>query len=289
MDVEVEYGSSNEHLLARRFEILDKSEAFEDVDGEFKFTKTLVVYRDGKNIYHAVSKARSSELSNLSINQLTTKVVIPVTAYSPLFVPTFTQAPDPLPLNAYVKKPSLISYDRIHYGLLEDNIADNVLAEIQVCELLKQNSHPNIARYLGCQVLDGRIVGICFAKYEKTLMEAVNPHSFMKRKFSTTRQGVSNYSQQLDGIKDGIKHLHSLELVHNDLNPSNIMIDGSTWIIIDFGSCRYKGESLDGVGRTYEWFDEAVHSSLPQNDLDALREIRNWLEGAPADTFQFKE
>ncbi|TID04937.1 hypothetical protein CH35J_003224 [Colletotrichum higginsianum] len=171
MDVEVEYGSSNElhasantsppiapDLLARRFEILDKSEAFEDVDGEFKFTKTLVVYRDGKNIYHAVSKARSSELSNLSINQLTTKVVIPVTAYSPLFVPTFTQAPDPLPLNAYVKKPSLISYDRIHYGLLEDNIADNVLAEIQVCELLKQNSHPNIARYLGCQVLDGRIL-----------------------------------------------------------------------------------------------------------------------------------
>ncbi|KAK1973648.1 serine/threonine-protein kinase [Colletotrichum cereale] len=302
MNVEIENGSLHElhasantsppiapDLLATRFEILDKSEAFEDVDGEFKFTKTLVVYGDGKNIYHAVSKARSSELSNLSINQLTTKVLIPATAYSPLFVPTFTRAPDPLPSNTYVKKPSLLSYDRIHQGLLKNNIADNVLAEVQVCELLKQNSHPNIARYLGCQVLDGRIVGICFAKYEKTLMEAVNPHGFMKRKFSTTRQGVGNHGRQLDGIEDGIKHLHSLELVHNDLNPSNIMIDGSTWVIIDFGSCRCKGESLDGVGRTYEWFDEAVHSSLPQNDLDALREIRNWLEGAPPDAFQFKE
>ncbi|KAF6806266.1 serine/threonine-protein kinase [Colletotrichum plurivorum] len=302
MNVEIEHGGLHElqasantsppiapDLLATRFKILDKSEAFEDVDGEFKFTKTLVVYTDGKNIYHAVSKARGSEVSNLSINQLTAEVLIPATAYSPLFVPTFTRAPDPLPSNTYVKKPSLLSYDRIHHGLLKNNIVDNVLAEVQVCELLKQNPHPNIARYLGCQVLDGRIVGICFAKYEKTLMEAVNPNGFMKRKFSTTRQDVGNHSQQLDGIEDGIKHLHSLELVHNDLNPSNIMIDGSRWVIIDFGSCRYKGESLDDVGRTYEWFDEAVHSSLPQNDLDALREIRNWLEGAPPDAFQFKE
>ncbi|WDK16863.1 serine/threonine-protein kinase [Colletotrichum graminicola] len=103
----------------------------------------------------------------------------------------------------------------------------------------------------------------------------------MKRKFSTTRQGVGNHGRQLDDIEDGIKHLHSLGLVHNDLNPSNILINGCTWVIIDFGSCRYKGERLDSVGRTYECFDEAVHSSRPQNDLDALREIRNWLEGVP--------
>ncbi|KAJ0162185.1 hypothetical protein CTA2_4967 [Colletotrichum tanaceti] len=306
MNVEIEHGNSSHELpassantspprapdlLATRFEILNKSEAFEEVDGKFQFTKTLVVYRDGKHIYHAVSKARSSEVSNLGINhQLSTQLLIPATAYSPLFVPTFTRAPDPLPSNTYVKKPSLISYDRIHGGPLENSIADDVLAEVRVCELLRQNPHPNIARYLGCQVLDGRIVGICFAKYEKTLMEAVNPPGFMKRMSSATRQGVSNHhGRQLDGIEDGLKHLHSLKLVHNDLNPSNIMMDGRTWVIIDFGSCRYEGESLDGVGRTYEWFDEAVHSSLPQNDLDALREIRNWLEGAPSDAFQFEE
>ncbi|TQN67727.1 hypothetical protein CSHISOI_07717 [Colletotrichum shisoi] len=163
MNVEIEYGGAHEllasantsppiapDLVATRFEILEQSEAFEDVDGEFKFTKTLVVYRDGKNMYHTVSKARTSEISNLSINQLTTKVLIPLTAYSPLFVPTFTRAPDPLPLDTYVKKPSLLSYDRIHHGLLKNTIADNVLAEVQVCELLKQDSHPNIARYLGC-------------------------------------------------------------------------------------------------------------------------------------------
>ncbi|KAK1974625.1 serine/threonine-protein kinase [Colletotrichum cereale] len=276
-------------LLAIRFEIMEKNEAFEEVGGEFKFTKTLVVYRDGKNIYHAVSKARSSELSNLSIDQLTTKILIPATAYSPLFLPSFTRAPEPLPSNTYVKKPSLLSYDRIHHGHLQNNIADNILAEVQVCEVLRQNPHPNIARYLGCQVLDGRIVGICFAKYGKTLMEAVNPQGFMKRKFSTTRQGVGNHGQQLDGIEDGIKHLHSLKLIHNDLNPSNIMIDGSTWVIIDFGSCRYEGQSLVGVGRTYEWFNEAVQTSLPQNDLDALCEIRNWLEGARPEAFRFKE
>ncbi|KAK1977354.1 serine/threonine-protein kinase [Colletotrichum cereale] len=269
-------------------EILDTTEAFEEDAGEYKFASTLVVYRDGKDIYHAVSKARGLVVSELSIDQLTNKIRIPTTAYSPAFPPTYTQAPDPLPPNTYVKKPSLLSYDRIHKGALPNDIADNVLNEVQVCELLERNPHPNIARYLGCQVLDGRIIGICFQRYEKTLMEAFNPQSLMKSKFISTRQGLGNYDQQLDAVEAGLGHLHSLGLVHNDLHPSNIVIDRDTWVIIDFGSCRYTGASLDGVGRTYEWYDEAVQTSLPQNDLDALREIRKWLDGAPAD-LQFKE
>ncbi|KAK2055767.1 serine/threonine-protein kinase [Colletotrichum caudatum] len=269
-------------------EILDMTEAFEEDDGEYKFAGTLIVYTDGKTIYHGVSKDRGLVASELSISQLTNKIRIPTTAYSPAFPPTYTQAPDPLPPNTYIKKPSLLSYDRIHRGTLPNNIADNVLAEVQICELLEHNPHPNIARYLGCQVLDGRIMGICFQRYEKTLIEAFNPQSLMKRRFMTTRQDLGNYSQQLDAIEAGIRHLHSLGLVHNDLNPSNIMIIEDTWAIIDFGSCRHIGASLDGVGRTYEWYDEAVQTSLPQNDLDALREIRTWLDGAPID-LQFKE
>lgn len=41
-------------------------------------------------------------------------------------------------------------------------------------------------------------------------------------------------------------------------------------VIIDFGSCCRKGESLDGVGRTY---NETVQTSILENDLNALREI----------------
>jgi serine/threonine protein kinase len=92
----------------------------------------------------------------------------------------------------------------------------------------------------------------------------------------------------LERLESTIGHLHSLELIHNDINPSNIMLDGNGPAIIDFGSCRRKGESLEGVGRTYEWYDEGVQISLPQNDLDALKEIRTWL-GDDSEAFQFDE
>ena len=29
----------------------------------------------------------------------------------------------------------------------------------------------------------------------------------------------------VQGIRDGVAHLHPLGLVHNDLNPSNVMVD----------------------------------------------------------------
>lgn len=97
-----------------------------------------------------------------------------------------------------------------------------------------------------------------------------------------------DYSGVLAGIERGIKHLHALGWVHNDINPSNIMLDGDEAVIIDFGSCRRAGESLDGAGRTYEWYDERVETALPRNDLDALEEIRIWL-GDDSRPFQFAE
>lgn len=66
------------------------------------------------------------------------------------------------------------------------------------------------------------------------------------------------------------------------------MLSGDRAVIIDFGSCRRVGETLEGVGSTYEWCDERVQLSLPQNDLDALEEIRRWL-GDDSKAFQFDE
>jgi serine/threonine protein kinase len=121
-------------------------------------------------------------------------------------------------------------------------------------------------------------------------MQEVNPGGLMKRKLRSDRQRTKDYSRVLAGIESGIKHLHGLGLVHNDINPSNIMLGygGGEAVIIDFGSCTRVGESLEGAGRTYEWYDEQVETALPQNDLDALKEIRIWL-GDDSGPFQFDE
>lgn len=120
-------------------------------------------------------------------------------------------------------------------------------------------------------------------------MQRVNPGSFMKRESRSARDETKDYSGVLEGVERGIRHLHSLRVVHNDINPSNIMLDDAdVAIIIDFESCRRVGENLEGVGRTYEWYDEKIQQSLPKNDLDALEEIHIWL-GDDLNVFQFDE
>jgi serine/threonine protein kinase len=84
----------------------------------------------------------------------------------------------------------------------------------------------------------------------------------------------------LDGIFQGIKHLHSLGLVHNDINPTNILFDEyGTPVLIDFDSCRKVGESLRDTEtkRTHQWHDPKTDTASEKNDLGAFEELKIWL------------
>lgn len=236
--------------LLNQINVLEANEVFEEKDGCFNFAGTLIVYQVNNEVYHAVLKTHFSSASDVRLELLEKVIRVPKSAFNPPFLPKFTRASEPLPVNSYVKKPQLICYDRICQGPQPNLIADSVLMETEICERLMKHDHPNVATYLGCQVSNGRITGLCFVKYPYTLMQEVNPGSLMKRKLRSSRQVTKDYSCVLAGIEDGIKHLYSLGLVHNDINPSNIMLDGDRAVIIDFGSCRKVGQSLEGVGRT---------------------------------------
>lgn len=81
----------------------------------------------------------------------------------------------------------------------------------------------------------------------------------------------------MDGIRAGVRHLHSLGLAHNDLNPMNILLDGlDKAITIDFGSCAKLGEQLLSAG-TPGWIEYAYTISARENDEAALRKIDSWL------------
>ncbi len=280
--------SRRPHLT--RMEILEQNECFEEVDGQFECTGTLAVYKSGDDIFHAYSKSRYRNSAEIKTEESVDIIKIPPSACCPLFRSIFKAGPDPLPDDYYIKRPALISYDRICNSTNPYQISDSVLAEVQICETLKQHPHPNIARYLGCQVREGRIIGICFAQYQKNLMEKVNPKSYMKRSFHCSDWTLEDIDACLDGIEKGVRHLHSLGLVHNDINPANIMFEkDGTPVIIDFGSCRAIGQNLEGVGRTYEWYDDSVQQSVPTNDWDAIHEIREWLSDVDNKMFKFRD
>lgn len=276
-------------------EIIEVAERYDEVDSRFPFTGTVVIYRFDGHIFHCllkgVPKPPPREMQGLVDVLPMQATFIPPDAYAPIYPPDGSLSIDPNPLapNVYVKRPSLTSFDRYLQRNRPYDIADAVLAEAKVAEILKRNPHPNIAEYRGCEVsCDGRIIGLCWTELGDSLMRRVNPQSTGKRIFKFNPDMLGDKDRILGKIKAGIQHLHRLGLVHNDINPANILLDkDDNPVICDFNSCTPIGHKLDNVGRTYEWYDENVQFADPSNDLDAFEEICEWLREDGPKNFRF--
>ncbi|ORY56654.1 kinase-like domain-containing protein [Pseudomassariella vexata] len=171
-------------------------------------------------------------------------------------------------------------------------VASTTYNHCYTCEVIRNHPHPNVASYYGCRDTRGRVSGLCFKRYTSTLSEKVSPHHLNKTAFLSSNRLLVNQAVELllASIRNGIRHLHALGLVHNDITPSNIMLDDDgTAVIIDFDSCRQVGALIreTKTKRTHGWHDPNVNVASETNDLDALAELRAWLLSSSATEFQF--
>ena len=236
---------------------LPKSE--EDPD-DVEYDSTTIILQDDIQYYYASTKDRilnKSEIDPLTLDS----VPIPNSQIWPEFPSGLIQAPQPPPQDYYIKTPSLLDYDPIKS---ETAITTIVLQEAEVCEILQKSPHPNIAKYFGCLVEDEKIKGLCFAKYGPNLMDRV-------------RDGPPvDKASCLRDIRNGIEHLHSLGLIHCDINPSNIFSDQERFVVGDFDSCTREGTKLGIKRGTYPWTDDCDIAKR-ENDLDGLSKIERYL------------
>lgn len=232
----------------------ETGELWDIADGDLVYGYTKVILKKGDDFYHARTFERLG--SAINVDKLK-PILIPNQEIMPPYSTALTRAPTPLPGKCYVKYSSLLNYDSdLPVGRRP---ADLVLAEAKICEILRQFPHPNIAYYIGCLSLGGRISALCFSKYKSTLADLLQDE--------TQPLGP----EICDGIRSGIQHIHHLGYSHNDINPYNIMSksDG-TPVIIDFDSCVPIGEKL---GKAGGWEDEIYEFACQGNDYSALRKI----------------
>ncbi|KAJ2911492.1 hypothetical protein MD484_g8922, partial [Candolleomyces efflorescens] len=158
-------------------------------------------------------------------------VLIPRCHFQPVWSPLITCFKNDDPdIPVFIKQPRLVGYNKTA------GLAGRVQQEISVLEALNRNPHPNIAQYLGCLVDEtrGLIAGICIKRYSCTLAALLGGGVVLP---DGTQQPPFNFDLILDGINAGIKHLHSMGLSHNDITPSNIMLDeNGCAVIIDFNN-----------------------------------------------------
>ncbi|KAJ6782771.1 hypothetical protein PWT90_11034 [Aphanocladium album] len=154
--------------------------------------------------------------------------------------------------------------------------------EVEMCELLNQAPHPNLALYYGCLVEADKVQGLSVKNFQSPLLGEVNPKGLSKVHLMGTirdlvNEGMRGWIQQL---RSAVSHIHALGYVHNGITPSNIMLDeDGRPVLIDFGGVCRVGESLTTVRQTIGWHDESVVFAKERNDLDALDEIETWLFG----------
>lgn len=146
-------------------------------------------------------------------------------------------------------------------------IATDFLEEIRTFHLLHNHSHQNLAEFKVCLEKNNRVVGILLKRYVYTLLVRVEVYG---------QPPLDNNACFL-GIEAGVKHLHSLGLAHNYLNPMNVMADEEDRpVIVDMGSCKPFEDELHQMGTT-GWNEGFVDWSSANNDAIGLRKIKAWL------------
>jgi hypothetical protein len=150
-------------------EILERSEAFVEVGGDLTFSHTKIILKDDSEYFYATTDQRYRRSSDIDPSKLN---CVPIDSSKVwLLCPAdLTRAPETLPPNSYVKRPSLLYYGDTKASSETSTL---LLQEARVCEILRKSPHPNIAKYLGCLVENGRIVRLCFASYGATLAQLV--------------------------------------------------------------------------------------------------------------------
>jgi serine/threonine protein kinase len=259
---------------------LEARQCFRFVDSVLQFEYTRVVYlRDGTKFCGKLASKTNGY--PIDVDMLKDVETVPEW-HRPLYMPHYTVAPNPN--QCFVKKPKLTADED------PETIPHTMIQELEICEILRKQPHPNIATYQGCKLTDGRVEGLCFTAYRMTLMESINPGSLNKATFINANDRVvarKHAAEQLPSLEDAVRYIHSLGLIHNDFNPSNILLGTNGFVVSDFGSSRIPGASLVDVKRTYGWHDPDVNVSQASNDLDALAELRVWLTGSSPNDFHF--
>ncbi|KAF1809578.1 hypothetical protein P152DRAFT_441374 [Eremomyces bilateralis CBS 781.70] len=136
--------SKHVHYVNMGLEILEDSEAWEQMDDLLTFSHTKVILRDGSQYFFAITDRRYSPSSKIDPSTLKLHP-IPISRIWPVFPANYTRAANPLPPNSYVKRPRLL-----YYGDSEASTDISLLLhEAQIYEVLAKSPHPNIVRYLG--------------------------------------------------------------------------------------------------------------------------------------------
>ncbi|KAK3358799.1 kinase-like domain-containing protein [Lasiosphaeria hispida] len=154
----------------------------------------------------------------------------------------------------------------------------------QLERLARHPSHPNLVRYHGCRVRNGRITGALLAR-----VPGENLWGYLQAGKTVDKDRF------VAALASAVDHLHNVVgLVHNDIHPGNIVVSPNGMpTLIDLGSSYPDGEEMtlwipfscwggDPLDMDPETYYDGPRTASPTSrksrDLAALKQLRIWLD-----------
>jgi eukaryotic-like serine/threonine-protein kinase len=101
--------------------------------------------------------------------------------------------------------------------------------------------HPNVLEFLAARVFDGQVTLVSEYASDGSLED------WLKRRGGRAPSIEAAVEMTL-GILAGLEHLHSRSIIHRDLKPDNVLLQGATPRLADFGISRvFKSTSKSAV------------------------------------------
>lgn len=138
------------------------------------------------------------------------------------------------------------------YRALDDKLGETVALKVMTgaldeqalrdeVRLAQKVTHPNVCRTFDLEDVDG---------YHLVKMELVPGETLSLRLLREPKLPIELCVRIARAIASGLGAAHARKIVHGDLKPGNVMLDGDRVVLMDFGIARLAADPLDGVRGT---------------------------------------
>lgn len=254
-----------------------------------KVTQYLLESNRG-NLFHGTTSTREwTELKAIGGNgsefSSLPRQLIPTDQLFPPCSPSFQKfSGDPEDEAVYMKSQAILTQRRLKskYHCLATT------QEVLRCELISKTPHPNLAKYLGVETRmigdKESVVRIAYQRYSMDLDEFASIKRFIKK---------HHVDFLVAGIKEGMRHLHQLGVVHCDLRPMNVFVtigdecDEQGHVVLkevvigDFDASVEVGEKVSLKRASDKWWPKEMKwgdRAAEWIDEWCLKEIEKWLK-----------